>query len=219
MADILLTADVKEFSPADFTSSAKIIPRGFDAAQNKHALLSKFSLAEDEWQAYLRIRQSRERKTIPVPEFVAVVGATSLEAGAIQSSLSSQIGKQINPALLEKKLTSLNAEGAFESLRYGVVENSGKPGLGIFAAQRTNGPPFLNFGFDVNGADTNDVRFGLAARLTFLNAGSFRSEWRTDVAVGDRYGIGTEYYRPTTPSSNWFIAPPCICRKTAIRLI
>jgi NTE family protein len=207
MADILLTADVKEFSPADFTSSAKIIPRGVAAAESKRVLLSRFALPESEWQGYLAARLSRRRYAAPIPQFVAITGATPLETRAIQSSLSSQVGKEIDPASLEAKLSNLNAQGVFDSLRYGIVEQSGKPGLGIFVAQKTNGPPFLNFGLTIDGSDTNDVRFGLAARLTFLNAGGFRSEWRTDFAIGDRYEISSEYYHPFTGSSNWFIAP------------
>jgi NTE family protein len=123
------------------------------------------------------------------------------------------IGKPVHPASLEDKLTNLNAQGAFETLRYGIVEQSGKPGLGIVAVQKTSGPPFLNFGLIIDGSDTNDVRFGLAARLTFLNAGGFRSEWRTDFAMGDRYEIASEYYHPFTGSSNWFIAPHAVAGK------
>lgn len=213
LADILLTADVKDFTAADFTSSAKIIPRGFDAAQNKRTLLSRFSLAENEWQNYLKVRRSRQRTVVPVPEFVAVSGSTALEASAIKRSLTSLIGKPVDPASLENKLTNLNAQGVFDSLRYGIVEQSGKPGLGIVAAQKTNGPPFINFGLTIDGSDTNDVRFGLGARLTFLNAGGFRSEWRTDFAMGDRYEIASEYYHPFTGSSNWFVAPHAVAGK------
>jgi NTE family protein len=207
LADILLTADVKEFSIGDFTRSAEIIPRGYEAAQRKQALLGRFSVAEDEWQSYLAVRRSRRRTTTPVPEYVAVTGATPLEANSIERSLATQIGKPIDTAALENKLTNLNAQGAFDSLRYGVVEEAGKPGLGIFAAQKTNGPPFVNFGLIIDGSDTNDVRFGVAARLTLLNVGGFRSEWRTGVAVGDHYEIGSEYYHPFSGSSNWFLAP------------
>jgi NTE family protein len=208
LADILLTADVKEFSPADFTSSARIIPRGFTAAQSKEALLSRFSVSEEEWQSYLANRRSRQRTAVPIPEFVSVKGVNPLETTYIQSSLASQIGKPIDPASLENKLAGLNAQGAFESLRYGVIQNSaGRPGLGIFIEPKANEPPFLNFGLTIDGSDPNDVRFGLGARLTLLNLGGFRSEWRTDVSFGNEYGISSEYYHPFTGSSNWFIAP------------
>ena len=206
-ADILLTADVKEFSTADFTSSAQIIPRGFAAAENKQSLLSRFSLAEDEWQDYLTQRQSRVRTTTPTPAFVTAAGATPQQNLVIEQSLARQAGKPIETDSLEKKLTELNAQGAYESLRYGITSDaSGRPGLRISVAPKANQPPFLNFGLAIDASDTNDVRFGLAARFTLLNVGGFRSEWRTDVSIGSLYGIASEYYHPFTGSSRSFIA-------------
>lgn len=135
LADILLTADVKEFSPADFTKSAQIAPRGFAAAQNKQALLSRFSLPEDQWQQYLAQRTARIRTAVPVPEFIAVNGATAQQETFIKNALAGQIGKPIEVAPLENQLTALSAQGTFDSLRFGIVEKSAQPGLGIFVAQ------------------------------------------------------------------------------------
>ena len=218
LADILLTADVEDFSPADFTKSAKIAPRGFAAAQNKQILLSRFSLSEAEWRKYLAQRHSRMRTAVPIPEFIAVDGATAQEESFIKTALAGQVGKPIAVTPLEDKLTALSAQGTFESLRFGVVEKTGQPGLGIFAAQKSNGPPFLNFGLTIDGSDPNDVRFGFAARLTFLNVGGFGSEWRTDAAVGERYKIASEYYHPFTRTSRWFLAPHAFVDKSRFDL-
>jgi NTE family protein len=51
------------------------------------------------------------------------------------------------------------------------------------------------------------VQINLGARITFLDLGGFRSEWRTDFSLLSTYGITSEYYRPFTPDSRWFIAP------------
>ena len=219
LADILLTADLKGFSAADFSSGAQIIPRGFAAAQSKEALLSRFSVSETDWQAYLVARRARERIAVPTPQFLKVEGATPQEDKQIQKSLAPQIGKPINPDLLAKQLGELNGQGVFESLRYGVVENAtAQQGLGIFVAPKSNQPPFLNFGIIVDGSDPNDVRFGLGARFTVLNLGGYRSEWRTDVSLGNIYGIHSEYYHPFTSSSKWFIAPHAFADKSRFDL-
>lgn len=214
-ADILLTADLKEFSTADFTKSADIIPRGFAAAQAKEAILSRLSVSEEEWQGLLALRHSRQRTTPPVPEFISVRGATEEQARVIQSALANLVGKTIDTDALPKRLNQLNTQGVFESLRYGIVNDSdGNTGLGIFVAPKANQPPFINFGLTIDGSDPNDVRFGLAARITLLGIGGFRSEWRTDVSAGERYGISSEYYHPFTASTNWFIAPHAMADKS-----
>lgn len=218
-ADILLTADLKGFAPGDFTSGAQIIPRGFAAAQSKEALLTRFSVSETDWQAYLVARSARQRTAVPAPQFVQAEGATPLEDKQIEKALSPQTGKQIDTDALAKQLTELNAQGAYESLRYGIVENStAQPGLGIFVAPKSNQPPFLNFGVTVDGSDPNDVRFGLSARFTVLNLGGFRSEWRNDVSVGNIYGVHSEYYHPFTASSPLFIAPHAFADKSRFDL-
>ena len=52
-----------------------------------------------------------------------------------------------------------------------------------------------------------DVRFTMSARITALDIGGYRSELRTDVSVGSTWQLASEYYRPLTPTSMWFVAP------------
>jgi NTE family protein len=44
-------------------------------------------------------------------------------------------------------------------------------------------------------------------RITVLDVGGYRSEWRTDVSFGSTWGLATEYYRPVSVRSKWFVAP------------
>jgi len=43
--------------------------------------------------------------------------------------------------------------------------------------------------------------------FTFMDVAGFRSEWRTDLLLGNTYGIQTELYRPFRAESRWFFAP------------
>jgi NTE family protein len=63
--------------------------------------------------------------------------------------------------------------------------------------------PLIN----INGASYDNVFFSFGGRITFLNFGGYRRELRTDVIFGSQYGIAAEYYRPFTPTSDWFVAP------------
>jgi NTE family protein len=139
---------------------------------------------------------------------VSITGGTAAEDTHLSKSLTNRIGKPIDTASLEKQLSGLNAQGSLESLRYGIVEDhSGNDGLGISVVPKANEPPSLDFGITVDGSDPNDVRFGLSGRFTAVNVGGYRSEWRTDVSIGNIYGISSEYFHPFTGDSNWFIAP------------
>ena len=43
--------------------------------------------------------------------------------------------------------------------------------------------------------------------MTFLDVGGFGSEWRTDFAIGNTYGISSEFYRRLGATSKRFVAP------------
>ena len=70
----------------------------------------------------------------------------------------------------------------------------------------------------MDGADPDSVGFTFATRLTFLDLGGYRSEARVDIALGSKYEIGFEYYRPLTPLSRWFIAPRIYASRTPLNL-
>ena len=95
-ADILLTADLTGFTSSSFNSSAKIIPKGYAAAEKRAGLLDALALNDKQWKAYVAARDARIHKTIPVPQFVDVVGAGRPIDHAIQKTMEPMVGKPIN---------------------------------------------------------------------------------------------------------------------------
>src|SRR5437899_2517298 len=61
--------------------------------------------------------------------------------------------------------------------------------------------------FEVDGSQSGNVDFTMGTRFTFMDVAGFRSEWRTDVLLGNTYGIQTELFRPFRAESRWFFAP------------
>jgi NTE family protein len=70
----------------------------------------------------------------------------------------------------------------------------------------------------IDGASYDNVLFSIGARITFLNFGGYRRELRTDVIFGSQYGLGIEYYRPFTATSDWFVAPRALYNNAQIPL-
>ena len=61
----------------------------------------------------------------------------------------------------------------------------------------------------MDGSEINNVKFKLSGRLTALDVGRYRAEWRTDFGVGSWTGLRTEYYRPLA-GTGWFVAPSAL---------
>src|SRR2546430_14961568 len=68
-------------------------------------------------------------------------------------------------------------------------------------------PILFQTAFEVDGSQSVNVDFTAGTRFTFMDVAGFRSEWRTDILLGNTYGIQTELFRPLRAESRWFFAP------------
>ena len=59
----------------------------------------------------------------------------------------------------------------------------------------------------------------MGARVTWLDIGGFRSEWRNDIILFSQYGLRSEYYHPFTPTTHWFIAPRVLAVQRSFLLL
>jgi NTE family protein len=205
-ADLLVTVPLQKYTSSDYDKTDPIIKAGYDAAAAKATVLSSFSVNEAAWEQYLAERNAR-RKTAPVPQFVEVAGTNSQLAGAIEKEASGLVGQPIDQQKLEQGIMTLAGMGRFSNLSFSMVERDSHPGLQIKAEQKPYAPPVVRPLISIDGSDYNNVLFSLGARITFVDFGGFRSELRSDLIVGSQYGGSTEYYRPFTANSRWFVAP------------
>jgi len=206
-ADILLTADVERFDTSDYTQFDQIEPEGYKAAQAKSALLNRLRVDEDEWQRIVAAR-NRKRRTVPVPEFVEVIGAKGDVLKGLQHELSGLAGAPIDPQELDDKMMEITGLGRFDRAGYRAAERNGQPGLAVKVAveEKDYAPPTVHPALVIDGADYKNVQFMVGGRITFLDLGGFGSEWRNDFIAGSEYGLKTEYFHPFTSSTGWFVA-------------
>jgi NTE family protein len=205
-ADILISVPLAKYRANDYKRSAEIIQLGYEAAASKAEILSQFSLDETMWQRYIAERNAR-RKDVPRPLFVEVEGTKPALAKKIKQQFSDTLGTPVVTNELEQRLTSLRGLGRYSRLGYRIVEKDDQQGLLIQADEKEYGPPIVRPLVFIDGSEYNNLQFIVGARITFLDVGSFGSEWRNDVALGSEYGISSELYRPFGEGLHWFIAP------------
>jgi NTE family protein len=205
-ADILLTADLSGYGSQDYGKSAEIARRGYEAAQNKAAMLNKLSVDDETWQRYVAERR-RRMQVAPDPQFIQVAGTKPQAAGEIQEALKSNVGKPVDHAAIDNELTKFTGVGRYSRLSYRMTEQNNRPGLVITADEKLYAPPLVQPIVIIDGSDYNNPKFKLGARITLLDVGGYRSEWRNDLIAGAENGIATEYYRPLRERWHWFVAP------------
>jgi NTE family protein len=205
-ADILVSVPLQKYGALDFDKANEIIKAGYDAAEAKAKVLLTLAVDDAAWSQYLAERQAR-RRTNPIPRFVAVEGVNGNLSQRVEEQFAGVAGKPIDFDELSQAIMHLKGIGRFSVLNYEIVEKDDQQGLLIRTQEHSYGPPIIRPLILVDGANLNDVTFNLGARLTWLDIGGFRSEWRNDIILFSEYGFRSEYYHPFTPETHWFTAP------------
>jgi NTE family protein len=205
-ADMLISVPLEKFGSLQYNRVEELIKIGYAAAEAKAALLKTLSVDEPTWQAYLAERAAR-RLTAPAPQFVEVTGTSKTLTKAIENDLKNNIGKPVETSALQEQLFDVKGQGRFSSFSYQMTNRGNTPGLLVTATEKPYAPPLVQPLLLFGGSNFSGVDFSAGARITFLDFGSYRAELRNDVIIGSQYGITTQYYRPFSPSSKWFIAP------------
>jgi NTE family protein len=206
LADILIRVPLENYTGMDYKKGAEIIKLGYEAAQTKASVLSRFSVDEATWQAYMANRNAR-RKTVPTPQFIEATGTKPILTNQIQEALSDHVGKPLDEPQLDQDLTRLLGNGRYASVGYQMVEKNGQPGLQIIAREKDFSPPEVRPLVIIDGGQLSQVEFMLGARITFFDIGKFGSEWRNDVVIGSAHELRTEFYEPFGKKLRWFVAP------------
>jgi len=206
-ADLIVKANVEKYNSTDYGKSDELIQVGYEAAEEKAAILKPYALDDKAWDEYMLEKQSRMRTTIGVPQFVKLEGVSGEAAVNIEKFLSPLLGKPLNQNALQQLLTRLTGVGRYDSITYGMVRENDRDGLLVRVHEKSYAPPSVRPTLVVDGTQTDDATFTLGGRFTFLDVAGYRSEWRTDLQVGQTYGIASDLYRPFLPLSKWFFDP------------
>jgi NTE family protein len=206
-ADAVVSVPLADYRSVDYVKSAQIMKRGYEAASSRAPLLEAFALDDAGWQERQKVREARKRSDVPTPQFIEVQGTNAHEATDVTRYVKRFQGKPLDPAKLDEVLTRLTGVGRYDSAGYRLIEKNGQIGLLIQVVEKNNAPPMFQSAFEVDGSQSGNVDFTMGTRFTFMDVAGFRSEWRTDLLLGNTYGIQTELFRPFRAESRWFFAP------------
>ena len=216
LADIILSPDLKNFTSSDFEDGNTLADLGYQAAQDKAVVLEGLTVTAAQWSTHLDGRRSRERQEQLTASFVEVSGPSQRSEQEVAQRLEKHSTGDLQTAQLESDLNSIYGLGRYRSLTYRGVLRDLQEGVLVETHPKTHGPPFIHLDFEVNGAEMDDIRFGVRSRLTFFDVGGYGSEWRVDLGIGPRLFAASEYYRPV--GGGFFIAPRAFAQREIIDL-
>jgi len=216
--DLLMEPELGSLLAMDFRKVDHTIESGVAAARAESGRLAELAADEAGWQRYLAARSGREAPSSTV-QFVRVDPRSERYRERIEAEMAPAVGKPLNPAAMERRVSRLYGDGNFETLDYRLVRDGELSGVEISARRKSWGPNYLRFGLelqdDFEGA--NSFNAGVRALVTEVNA--YGAEWQTDLRVGASPRFTTEFYQPIGYASKWFVAPRLLVERRNFDLI
>jgi NTE family protein len=209
LADLIIAPELGNHSILDFSTIADLIEIGYRAAAQKAAVLKKFAVEDSEWQDYLRQRSAKKRHAVPLPNELEISGISINAGNRLRTQLLRDTGLPLEVKKLETALTRVTGQGRYRSLGYTIVPAWSNPEtkvLLIHVNEKQHAPPTLNFGFELDGSDVDEINFTVGGRLTVYDFWREGTEWRTDIKLGFGNIFASEYFVPIG-RKGFFTAP------------
>lgn len=204
--DLLIEPELGNMLSMDFSAVDRTIGQGVAAAQSQFARLAALGIDEAGWQGYVAARAQRE-STPPNMQFVRTDPRSQRYRERIVAKFSPVVGKPLNPASMERRVSQLYGDGNFEVLDYKVVRDGELSGIEVSARRKSWGPNYLRFGLELQDDFEGNNSFNAGLRMVVTEANKYGAEWQTDLRVGVSPRFMTEFYQPIGYSADWFVAP------------
>ena len=222
LADVVVTIPVGGFSGADYARAAQLIDAGYKAAEQNSAVLLRYALDQEGWNAYVAARDSRRLPQPGVLSEVRVEGPKpGPEPGAVHEVIHDMKpldGQPIAPATTIAALKRVQSSGGIAATwetfspasapASAAAPGAPTPDTGILVRLNPDriGPPYLLISPELAAATSNINRGEITLRLVEQNLGGFGSELRATGRVGYMSEFSAEYYRLLAPGG-YFIEP------------
>ena len=214
LADLVVAVPLDNTILLDFGNVSTNIESGYKAAQQYAEALKALSLSPQEWDEYLRLKNSRRRTGRTSGPLVAVRSPQANIQENATDELSRKSGALVSEDKLEANLTGLTAATGLPSASYRWQNAPGKEGYRVDLEPRPDSQlllrPSIFYGFSKGEPD----RFTLRLNSTAILKNAYKSRFLTDLFIGYNPGIRSEYYHPFDGSS-FFIAPGFLVQRTS----
>ncbi|KAA6182058.1 BamA/TamA family outer membrane protein [Thiohalocapsa marina] len=204
--DVLVTPQLGDIGPGDFSRGPEAIATGVEAARQVADQLAGLGVSPAAYATW-RASVARSRQSIEHIDEVRIVGLDRVHPDLFESVVDEHKGKPLDRSQLESDLSRLYGRGDFERVNYRTAREGGRNVLIVDAVEKAWGPGYLSFGLGLNSDFQGDNRFGLRAsyRQTWIN--DLGGEWLTQIYLGNEPELYSEFYQPFDAARTGFVAP------------
>jgi len=214
--DVLILPQLDEFDLTSFSNPQEIVERGVIAAQAQSEQLSKYALSDSEYEEWLNKRKSKQPAALKINK-IKVETRGEVNADALMYDIKTQTGDLFDVRTLHQDITNMFGRGDFSYVGYSVVPDKDSTNIVIKAENKPWGPGYLKFGFGTASdfSSATQITLALSYRRTWIN--TLGAEWRTDLQIGNRSLLRTEYIQPLQIRDGAFISPYLLGKRNTVQ--
>jgi NTE family protein len=204
--DVLLQPPLGNLSSASFTQMATAIEIGERAARAAAPQLARYSVSEEEYQAW-RARQRRPPVQMPLVDAIRIENRSMISDTSIRARIETQAGERLDPTLLSKDLGRLFGLDAFERVQFDLAREAEGMVLTYHLDPRERGEHHFRLGLNLETVVGDEAAFNLGVNHVWYPINAWGAELRTGASFGDTSGVATGFYQPVDPREWFFVLP------------
>lgn len=206
--DILIKPKVSHIGTGSFDQVEDGLPLGFKAADALRPQLAQLSLSESNYLTYQNIKKTRRSQLPQGDIFIAnrvdIVSNSKLDKDIIAAALGVKAGVEYSREDLEKNIQNLYAQDLYERVDYEFEKVDGENVLMVYVKEKSWGPGFFDMMLSVEESIDGSTDFAIGGSYTLTDINRLGAEWRSEVILGTRTEMRTEFYTPLDNQQDFF---------------
>jgi len=206
-ADLIIDPGVGgKYGTMEFDKINELVTIGYEAAREMADELRQFSIDPQEYQRF-RAAQLRQPSAPRVVDAIDFKGNERVDDRIVAARIRLEPGQSLNFDELFDDISRVYGLGDFESVSFELDKVGDKNVLTIDMVEKSWGPNYLRFALNFNSAFDGDLNASILLDLLATQLNSRGAEWRTDLQVGRRRRLISEFYQPLDFRGRYFAAP------------
>lgn len=203
-SDIYIKPDLTGISAADFARSPETADRGRLATEALAGQLARLSVDAPSYAAWWKAIEVSQRDS-PRVDDIEIVGLSRVNPAVVQRYLQAKQGDTIGRANIRRDLLRMYGDGYYESVDYTVLTQRERNVLRVMPVEKSWGPDYLRFAFNLQADNSQGSAFGLRAgyHKTWLN--DLGGELLTVGDIGSANRLSVNYYQPLDLAQRYFL--------------
>lgn len=207
LADIGIQPPLAGFTASQFSRVSEFVPRGEEGARVQAAALSRLSMTEEAYAAFLA-KQRRAPLEAAHVSAVTVTGNQRVSESIIRGRIHTRPQAPLDPDLVYRDLLGVYGIDEFEQVLFTFTPDSEETGtLNYAVTEKSWGPMYFKYGLNLRSDFEEDAQWAMLLNLTRMSVNRLGGEWRTELQVGTERAVLSEFYQPMDSHGYVFVAP------------